>query len=105
MNLKKSNKLFDFFVNYDEKTLKENLKKYPISFFDKHNIRIDELSYMGRGDFGEAYLTDDNKILKKTKSRNEYDVSKMVMNKDNLEHVAQVYDTVEFDGYFYEIGA
>lgn len=91
------------FKKINEELLKEGyLNKYPIGFFEKHNINPDELSYMGSGDLGKAYETEDGRVLKITKSRNEYEVSKMVQKKsDKLDHIAKVYDTVEFDGYFY----
>jgi serine/threonine protein kinase len=66
--------------------LRENLIKEEtitkVEFFKQNNIDPEELSYMGNGDFGEAYAIGDGRVLKITRSKSEFNFAKGLVGKD-----------------------
>lgn len=54
------------------------------------------IKFIGSGEHGDAYLTEDDKVVKITTDKSEYDESRKLMNKDSL-HLPTIYDcfTVE----------
>lgn len=53
------------------------------TFCNKHDYNYEELSWLGKGDFGEAYLTPDNKVVKVTTDKKECSIAKELMNQVN----------------------
>ena len=73
------------------------------TFYSKHGIVKDNLQYLGSGDFGEAYLTKDNKVLKITTSFTEYKYAKeLIGHSRQFPNFAEIYD-VGKDGHEYYI--
>jgi len=50
-------------------------------FYKKHNIDED-IHWLGKGDFGDVYDIGNNKVLKITRSKKEYDIAKQLINKN-----------------------
>ena len=73
----------------------ENINKSIDDFYLENNIDPDELSYLGKGDFGEAYSIGDGRVLKKTSSNNEFNLAKQMENKNIpvLDSLAKIYKT------------
>ena len=68
-----------------KKLLREGLETKTLSkeeFFKQNNINPEELSYMGSGDFGEAHSIGDDRVLKITRSKSEFDFAKELVGKD-----------------------
>ena len=68
-----------------KKLLREGLENNTLSkeeFFKQNNINPEELSYMGSGDFGEAHSIGDDRVLKITRSKSEFDFAKELVGKD-----------------------
>lgn len=63
------------------KIINENIKTID-DFYSENNINPDDLSYLGSGDFGEAYSIGDGRVLKKTSSKSEFNLAKEMENKD-----------------------
>jgi hypothetical protein len=63
------------------KFLNENIKTID-DFYNENNINPDDLSYLGRGDFGKAYSIGDGRVLKRTSSESEFNLAKEMENKD-----------------------
>ena len=63
------------------------------------SIGIDpnNLGYMGRGDFGEAYDTGDGRVIKVTGSPSEVAIAKKLIGKKGF--FAEIYDVKELNGY------
>jgi hypothetical protein len=80
-------KNFKQFVNESVKTID--------NFYAENNINPDDLSYLGSGDFGEAYSIGDGRVLKKTSSKNEFNLAKQMEGKDIpvLNSIARIYKT------------
>lgn len=71
-------------------------------FYDKHDIVKDNLHYIGSGDFGEAYLTKDNKVLKITTSDTEYKYAKDLVNHNKqFPNFVDIYDVGKEDNEYY----
>ena len=80
-------KNFKQFVNENVKTIDD--------FYAENNIDPDDLSYLGSGDFGEAYSIGDGRVLKMTSSKNEFNLAKQMEDKDIpvLNSIAKIYKT------------
>jgi hypothetical protein len=85
-------KNFKQFVNENVKTID--------NFYLENNINPDDLSYLGSGDFGKAYSIGDGRVLKKTSSKNEFNLAKQMEGKDIpvLESIAKIYKTDIING-------
>jgi len=85
-------KNFKHFVNESVKSIED--------FYLENNINPDDLSYLGSGDFGEAYSIGDGRVLKKTSSKNEFNLAKQMEGKDIpvLESFAKIYKTDIING-------
>jgi len=77
---------FKPFVNENVKTIN--------TFYSENNINPDELYYLGKGDFGEAYSIGDGRVLKKTSSKNEFELAKQMEGKNIpvLDSIAKIYN-------------
>lgn len=53
-----------------------------MEFCKKHNIDIDELNYMGSGDFGSAYEYNDQ-VIKITSDKQEFEIAKNLVGKQS----------------------
>lgn len=87
-----------------EEVLNEYFDDPNNEFLKKHNIDPYELSYMGSGDYGEAYSTNDGKILKITTSKSEYNLADEIKNSNNpifKEAFAEIYDIDIINGKMY----
>ncbi len=71
----------------EKKRLSEALILHP---------QIKNLNYLGGGNRGEAYLLNDNKVLKITNDYKEYS-SAMIIKNRNLKHIINVYDVWSVD--------
>ena len=80
-------KNFKQFVNENVKTMDD--------FYAENNIDPDDLSYLGSGDFGEAYSIGDGRVLKMTSSKNEFSLAKQMEDKNipTLNSFAKIYKT------------
>jgi hypothetical protein len=56
----------------------------PEEFFVKNNVDIENASFLGRGDFGEAYSLGDGRVLKKTTSKSEYEIALEIIEKGDI---------------------
>lgn len=81
------------------KFLNENSKTID-DFYSEINIDPDNLSYMGKGDFGEAYSIGDGRILKITSSKSEFELAQQMEGQDipALDSFAKIYKTDVVDG-------
>lgn len=84
----------EFIKNTVRECLNENVKTID-DFYLENNINPDDLSYLGRGDFGEAYSIGDGRVLKKTSSKNEFNLAKEMEGKNipALNSFAKIYKT------------
>ena len=89
-NTKEMKRIMDAF----KKPLNENVRTIN-DFYSENNINSDELSYLGEGDFGEAYSIGDGRVLKKTSSKNEFELAKQMEGKNIpvLNSIAKIYKT------------
>lgn len=86
----------------NENILKEsNLE----DFYKEQNINPEVLSFLGSGDFGNAYIIDDNRVLKITSSKSEFDLAKKLVNKNipALKGFVDFYFADVIDGKYYII--
>lgn len=92
-------KLRKFIATTIREYLNENVKTID-NFYAENNINPDELSYLGSGDFGEAYSIGDGRVLKKTSSKNEFNLAKQMEDKNIpvLESIAKIYKTDIING-------
>lgn len=92
--MEKDMKLRKFIATTIREYLNENVKTID-DFYAENNINPDDLSYLGRGDFGEAYSIGDGRVLKKTSSKNEFNLAKQMEGKDIpvLNSIAKIYKT------------
>ncbi len=67
------------------------------------NLNYDQLSYLGKGDNGQAYFID-GKVLKLTTSKSQVYFNYLLLtnNNNDIQHIAQVYDITKID-YRYAI--
>ncbi len=73
-----------------------------LNFYTSNNINPDNLSYLGKGDFGEAYSIGDGRVLKKTRSKSEFNIAKELINKEYV-GFAKIYHTAIIEGNMYII--
>jgi hypothetical protein len=101
--LNEINLIVDIIKKY-RNTIKESTKSVN-DFYIENNIDPDVLSYLGRGDFGEAYSIGDGRVLKKTSSKSEYKFAQEIENKNvpALDGFADIYKTEIVDGEMYII--
>ena len=80
--------------NSDKVVINEDVKTID-NFYAENNINPDDLSYLGSGDFGKAYSIGDGRVLKKTSSKNEFNLAKQMEGKDIpvLNSIAKIYKT------------
>lgn len=97
--MEKSEDLRKFIKNILKECLNENAKTID-DFYSENNINPDELSYLGSGDFGEAYSIGDDRVLKKTSSKNEFNLAKQMEGKEIpvLDAFAKIYKTDIING-------
>jgi len=69
-------------------------------FYSENGIDPDNLSYAGEGDFGEAFHTGDDRILKKTSSYSEYRIA-LETQKKKMDGFAEIYATEKINGTYY----
>ena len=86
-------KMIDKVKNFKQ-FVNENVKSID-DFYLENSINPDDLSYLGSGDFGEAYSIGDGRVLKKTSSKNEFNLAKQMEGKNIpvLESIAKIYKT------------
>lgn len=67
------------------------------SFLSNYNISYDDLSWLGSGEFGSAYLMGNiGKVLKVTSSKSEFEIAQEVM-KGNYSSFVKIYDVKVID--------
>ena len=74
--------------------LKEESKSLE-QFYEENGINEDDLSYLGKGDFGTAYSIKDGRVLKITSSKNEFEIAQELEKDDApvLNAFAKIYKT------------
>lgn len=84
-------------INESEKTLED--------FYVENNIDPEELSYLGKGDFGVAYSTNDGRVLKRTTSKSEFKLATEMEQSDSpvLNSFVKIYKTEIVKGEMYII--
>lgn len=92
-------KLRKFITTIIREYSNENIKTID-NFYVENNINPDDLNYLGRGDFGEAYSIGDGRVLKKTSSKNEFNLAKQMEGQDIpvLKSIAKIYKTDVVNG-------
>lgn len=82
-------------INESEKTLED--------FYVENNIDPEELSYLGKGDFGIAYSTNDGRVLKRTTSKSEFKLATEMEQSDSpvLNSFVKIYKTEIVKGDMY----
>lgn len=90
-------KVRNFTINESEKTLED--------FYVENNIDPEELSYLGKGDFGIAYSTNDGRVLKRTTSKSEFKLATEMEQSDSpvLNSFVKIYKTEIVKGEMYII--
>jgi hypothetical protein len=80
-------KVRNFTINESEKTLED--------FYSENNIDPENLSYLGKGDFGVAYSTNDGRVLKRTTSKNEFRLAREIEQSDSpvLDSFVKIFKT------------
>jgi serine/threonine protein kinase len=83
----------------------KSIKKHSIanaldSFCKKHNYSIDALEWLGKGDFGNAYLTPDKKVIKDTTDKKEYAIAQQLLNIVNGPF-AKIYDAQQINNSYF----
>lgn len=88
-------KVRNFTINESEKTLED--------FYVENNIDPEELSYLGKGDFGTAYSTGDGRVLKRTTSKSEFKLATEMEQSDSpvLNSFVKIYKTEIVKGDMY----
>lgn len=88
-------KVRNFTINESEKTLED--------FYVENNIDPEELSYLGKGDFGTAYSTGDGRVLKRTTSKSEFKLATEMEESDSpvLNSFVKIYKTEIVKGDMY----
>lgn len=88
-------KVRNFTINESEKTLED--------FYVENNIDPEELSYLGKGDFGTAYSTGDGRVLKRTTSKSEFKLATEIEQSDApvLNSFVKIYKTEIVKGDMY----
>lgn len=88
-------KVRNFTINESEKTLED--------FYVENNIDPEELSYLGKGDFGTAYSTGDGRVLKRTTSKSEFKLATEIEQSDApvLNSFVKIYKTEIVKGEMY----
>lgn len=88
-------KVRNFTINESEKTLED--------FYVENNIDPEELSYLGKGDFGTAYSTGDGRVLKRTTSKSEFKLATEMEQSDApvLNSFVKIYKTEIVKGDMY----
>ena len=88
-------KVRNFTINESEKTLED--------FYVENNIDPEELSYLGKGDFGTAYSTGDGRVLKRTTSKSEFKLATEMEQSDSpvLNSFVKIYKTEIVKGEMY----
>ncbi len=88
-------KVRNFTINESEKTLED--------FYSENNIDPEELSYLGKGDFGVAYSTNDGRVVKRTTSKNEFRLAREIEQSDSpvLDSFVKVFKTEIIKGEMY----
>ena len=88
-------KVRNFTINESEKTLED--------FYSENNIDPENLSYLGEGDFGVAYSTNDGRVVKRTTSKNEFRLAREIEQSDSpvLDSFVKIYKTEIIKGKMY----
>ena len=89
--------MIDRVKNVDHLLFEEVSKE---TFYSENRIDPENLSYLGSGDFGEAYSIGDGRVLKTTMSKNEYAIAQQMENNEApiLDSLAKIYKTGIVDG-------
>lgn len=61
-----------------------------------------QISYLGSGDFGEAFETDDNKVIKITRDKDEFLCAHYLKEK-NCDNLSKIYNLIIFDEHCFGI--
>lgn len=78
--------------NLIKKVVKELKEETMANFYSKHNIDPEEMTYLGKGDFGEAYSIGNGMVLKITSSKSEFNLAKELQTNPR-EALVRIYDT------------
>jgi len=80
-------------------------KEIAQAFFHKHNINPEEMVWLGKGCYGNAYSVGGGRVLKITSSESEYEIAVKLMEqpRENLVKIYAAEKAVEspLRGYFY----
>ena len=78
--------------NLIKKVVKELKEETIANFYAKHSIDPEEMTYLGKGDFGEAYSIGNGMVLKITSSKSEFNLAKELQTNPR-EALVRIYDT------------
>lgn len=78
--------------NLIKKVVKELKEETMANFYAKHSIDPEEMTYLGKGDFGEAYSIGNGMVLKITSSKSEFNLAKELQTNPR-EALVRIYDT------------
>lgn len=71
-----------------------------VDFVKSHDIDPDEIGYLGSGDNGEAYVVGDDRVLKITRSRKEFDHARRLIN-HNYTNIVDIYAAEKIGSDYY----
>jgi len=80
----------------DNDYFKKSLREKSINdFYIENSIDEDSLSYLGKGEYGEAYSIGDGRVLKITTSKNEFEIAQKLENDSSpvIDSFAKIYKT------------
>lgn len=90
---------FVLFMRFKE-IIKESYQFAAEEAAKQFNTKID--SYLGSGEFGEAYLTIDDKVIKITPSESEASFAKEISGKQ-IPHIVNIYNVIQLNNNLYAI--
>jgi len=93
------------FLNYTNAIINERGLSYPKElyiFADNHNIPEEDITWLGEGDNGIAYETNDHRVIKQTSNKNEFDIaSKLLKDQTDETPFAKIYAVEKINSYYF----
>lgn len=71
-----------------------------VDFVKSHDIDPDEIGYLGSGDNGKAYVVGDDRVLKITRSRKEFEHARRLIN-HNYTNIVDIYAAEKIGSDYY----
>jgi len=78
-----TNKAIQYLSDIEGKRIIIAKYKTKEEFYKANDINEDEMHWLGNGEFGNAYDIGNNRVLKITKSKKEFDIAKKLINENS----------------------